>query len=479
MTLSSLRTPRMLGVLVLVLFLLVGCAAFQKERLSTFFTIGHETIEAEFGNRAKLIGHDLTYDHVVKLNGVVIGKVTTLEETDRGTMVASMLVDPGTRAKLGSAPTAYISPTLVTDGVQFLGLRSGGDPGERFADDRIPLERTKLPVYLDDVLNTLSSARAQEGVRSTISQTDATLRQGGSEAVRDLATNAPETLKPAGAVLSAFRGTNPDSDLSQMVTGLRSVASAMTEKEGRFESLVRSMDATTNALAAGARPLSAAVATAPDTLRVTRAGLEDLRPALDKLRRSSEDFRPSARQLDEFLGEFGPVLYRARPVFDDLRDVLHDARPLMDRLVPTAGVGTDVLNDIKGNVFDRVNGPIKDRIYGPFIGKNEYKGSSNPIPTYKMLGYFNSAFSNVFKHYDSNGALARLAAGPGGNSVGGTKFPKSLEQYLETLGLQQPVGPNPSGDGPVPQLGKAEPERAKPQDALPKAPSLPLLGGDR
>lgn len=474
-------SPRLLGYLVLGLFLMIGLIAFQKERVDSFFSLGDETIHAEFAGRSKVIGDDLTYDDTVKLNGVVVGKVTTIEQTPRGTMIVGLLVQRGTRAKLGSEPSAFIDPTLVTDGVQYVGLRTGGDPDRRFTSDLIPASHTTMPVYLDDVLKDLSPARSQAGVRAAVGQTEATLRQGGSDAVRDLVTDSPANLTPAGAVLTAFRGTNPDSDLNNLVTGLESVSSALNQQQGQLSSTVRSLNLTSQALAQGSPALSRTIAMGPDTLRETRAGLADLRPTLDKLDRTSQDFRPSARALDDVLSDLGPTLHRARPVFGDLRAVVHDARPLFERLPDTSRVGVRTLDDIKGPVLDRVNGPIKDRIYAPFVGKNEYKGGSSPIPTYKELGYFISAFSNVFKHYDANGALARLEAGAGANSLTGTKFPMSLEQYLEKLGLQQPAGPNPPGQ----LLGKADPSKAAPTQVLPHdlvpdpKSEIPLLGGTR
>jgi phospholipid/cholesterol/gamma-HCH transport system substrate-binding protein len=339
-----------------------------------------------------------------------------------------------------------------------------------------------LPVALDDVLRELSSAQAQHGVQSAIGQTDATLRQGGSDAIRALAADAPATLNPAGVVLEAFRGTNPDSDLTQLVTGLESLADAMNQTQGQFSSTVASLDRTSLAFGAGSSSLSQAIAIGPDTLRTTRAGLGDLKPTLGKLEQTSEDFRPSAKKLDSFLHEFGPVLHRSRPVISDLRDVMEDARPLLDELVSTADVGNDTIDDVKGPVFDRINGPIKDRIYANFVGKNEYKNGSVPIPTYQEVGYLLSGNSNVWKHYDANDAIARLEAGAGGNSIGGTKFPMSVEEYLETFGLQQPMGPNPAGRGPIPRLGKADPSKAHPGQAVPDVPqtaSIPLLGGSR
>jgi phospholipid/cholesterol/gamma-HCH transport system substrate-binding protein len=480
----SRLSPKLLGYVVLVLFMVVGVIAFQKEKVESLFSFGHETIHAEFAGRSKVIGDDLTYDDTVKLNGVVVGKVTTIEQTPKDTMIVGLLLEPGTKAKLGTMPSAFIEPTLATDGVQFVGLRTGGDPGQGFSGDLIPLSRTKMPVYLDDVVKDLSPARSQQGVRATIGQIDATLRQGGSDAIRTLVTDSPANLTPAGVVLTAFRGTNPQSDLSTFVTGIESFSEALNQQQGQFSSTVRSLNLTTRALAAGSPALAQAIGIGPDTLRETRAGLADLQPTLSKLQRTSDDFDPSARKLDDLLTDFGPTLHRARPVFHDLRHVLHDARPLFDRLPDTSRVGIRTLDHIRGPVFDRLNGPIKDRIYAPFVGRNEYKGGSSPIPTYKELGYFISAFSNVFKHYDANGALARLEAGAGGNSLTGTKFPMSMEQYLETLGLQRPIGPNPHNEllGKV-DLDKAHPGQALPNDLTPNsAPnsgsSIPLLGGN-
>jgi phospholipid/cholesterol/gamma-HCH transport system substrate-binding protein len=479
---TSRLSPKAFGAVVLVLFLLVGWAAFQKEKISTYLAFGKETIHAEFAARSKLIGDDLTFDHVVKMNGVVIGKVTTIEETDKGTMIAGLQVDSGTRDKLGTAPTAFIEPTLVTDGVQFVGLATGGDPEKKFTDDMIPMTRTKLPVYLDDVLKAVSAQHTLNGIQSTIRQTDSTLRAGGADAIRGLATDAPATLKPAGVVLDSFRGTNKESDLDRLVTGFESFSSAQNQQDGQFSSMIRSLNKTSTAFGAGSPALSTALAGLPDTLRTSRAGLADLVPTLHKLQDTSDDFRPTARELDDFLHEFGPVLHRARPVFDDLRHLLHDAKPLVDELVPTADVGIKTLDDVKGPVLDRVNGPIKDRIYAPLIGKNEYKGSSNGIPTYKELGYFSSALNDVFKHYDSNSAIARLEAGANGQSLTASKFPKTMEQYLETFGLQQPEGLNDQRTG---LIGKIQPNKAKPQDAAPtglapkSTPDVPLLGGTR
>ena len=455
----SKLSPKALGALTLVLFLLAGWAAFQKERIGTWLTFGHESFAAEFPNRAKLIGDDLTYDHTVKLNGVIVGKVTTIDETDRGTMIAHVLVDPGTRKALGSTPSAFIQPTLVTDGVQFLGLQTGGDPNQPFTGDLIPMERTKLPVYLDDVLQAISSKDAIKGVRATINDSNDTLH-ASADSIHQLVASGQQDLEPAGVVLDSFRGTNKDSDLTRLVQSLESASSAFNQQQGQFSSTVHGLKTSFAALSAGSNSLSQAIAIGPDTLRTSRAGLDDLRPTLEKLRVTSDDFRPSARKLDDFLQEFGPVIHRHVKTFDDLKDVMHDARPIFDHLEPVAENGAEVLDDIKGPVLKRVNGPIKDRLYSPWVGKDEYKGSSSDGHTLTdTIAYLFSVSSNVWKHYDSNNALARLEAGGGGQSIGGSGFPPSAEEAAEMFGLQQPVGPNNSA---VPNLAPPVGQRDAP-----------------
>lgn len=450
MTGAGRLSPKALGIVVLVGFLLVGWAAFKKETLDSFLTFGEESIKAEFDGRSKLIDDSLTYVHNVKLNGVEIGKVTDIERTDAGTMMATLQVESGTREKLGTVPTAFLEPTLVTDGVQYIGLERGGEPGA-FTEETIPLDRTRLPVYLDDVLGAVSTDDAKKGIQAAIGQTEQTLEQGGTDAIQSLVKEAPDTLEPAAVVLDAFRGTEPGNDLTRLVTSLESAASAFNEKDGQFESIIDSLEGTTAALAAGSEPLAEAVADGPQTLQVSEAGLADLQVTLDKLTTTAEEFRPSARQLSSFLAELDPVLVRTRPVVGDLRALMDDARPLIERLVPTAEQSTEVLEDLRGPVLDRLNGRIKETLYSPFKGENEYEGGGSAIPLYKEIGYLLNDSSDVWSHYGPNTAIARLMAGAGGQSVGGSDFPMTIEQYLESMGLQQPIGPQ---EGPGSQVGE-------------------------
>ncbi len=96
---------------------------------------------------------------------------------------------------------------------------------------------------------------------------------------------------------------------------------------------------------------------------------------------------------------------------------------------------------MRGPVLDRLNGPIKDAVLSPWHGTGIYAGGGNDHLFYQEAGYLLSDGAEVFKFHDSNGAAGRLMAGVGVNIAGGSTLLMPLEEYLETLGLQQPAGP--------------------------------------
>ncbi|SBW22844.1 MlaD family protein [Protofrankia symbiont of Coriaria ruscifolia] len=432
---GKLTSSRTLGVLVLLTLILVGVAAFNRNRITVTLSSG-DTIKAEFARAYKLE----PYRSVVKVAGVKVGEVTGVDITERHTSVVSMKVDDGILGKLGEQPSAAVRPTLLVGGLYYVELSHGGAGSAFDADHPIPLERTTTPVELDHVLTALTPD-AQKAMQNTVGQLDATLQHGGRQELRELLNDAPGSLGPAGVVLDAARGTRPETDLTGLVTGLQQTASALTSKEGQLASIIDSLTTTSAALADERRPLAQAVATGPETLRTTRAGLADLDGTLQRLTTTAQAFRPAARQLDPLLAQLDPVLERTLPVVSDLRILLQDARPLVDRLMPTAQNATGVLTDVRGPVLDRLNGPIKDMVLSPWHGTGMYQGGGNDHLFYQETGYLLSHFDEVWKFHDSNGAAGRLMAGVGMNIPGGSATLMPLEEYLESLGLQQPVGP--------------------------------------
>ena len=465
-------SPLKVGLFALVGVLIFGALVFAKAPIGTFLTFG-DTVHAEFAKGYKM----QPYHSKVKIADVVVGTVTGSEKTDRDTALVTMKLDRGTLDKLGATPSAAVTATTLLGGIYYVELIPGGQG--RFAGDTIPIERTKTPVELGDVL-TAFTPKAIAAVPGIIGNFDGTLKQGGTAAIRDLLNDAPSTLKPTGDVLTAFRGNQPDNDLTDVVSGLRTTAAGALEKQGQLGALFADFRRSTAALAAGARPLADSIRTSPETMRETRAGLEDLRGTLHELRDTSDDLRPTARQLGHLLDKADPVLDRARPVVADLRDVLEDLRPLVRRLNPAVENATDVLDNLNGPVVDRLNGPIADMVLHDWHGTGVYKGGGSPNKFYEEVSYLAVNGALDWQTHDGNGAMGRLAAGGGSQTVGGSAFPSTSEEYLEALGLGGPPGPEAdrpeTRPGPIPPaFGDSKP--------LPvgdgASQSLPMMGGSR
>lgn len=430
------RSTRSRGIVVLVVLVLVGVAAFQRERIVTTVSPG-DTITAEFSRVYKLE----PYRSAVKIAGVKVGVVTGVDTTDRRTALVDLQLDSGVIGKLGGEPSAAIRPTLVVGGQYYVELSPGGMNAEFQEDQPIPVERTSVPVELDQVLTSLTPD-ARDALQGTVGELDETLRAGGKDELRRFLEESPRTLASASDVLNSARGTRPDTDLTRLVTGLQQTSAALTAEDGRFESIIDSLDKTAAALASQRDPVARALATGPETLRATRAGLTDLDTTLPRLATTAKSFRPTARRLDPLLAELDPVLAHARPVVRDARAVLRDARPLVGRLVPTAEHATGALTDVRGPVLERLNGPVLAALNSPWHGEGAYQSGGNDHPLYQETAYLLSHGADVFKFHDHNGALGRLMAGVGLSTAGGgAGVQMPLEQYLETLGLQQPPGP--------------------------------------
>jgi phospholipid/cholesterol/gamma-HCH transport system substrate-binding protein len=461
-----------IGMVMVVTFAIIALGIYNKERVTTIASgliFPHDQLTAVFSRDYQL----RNYKSDVKVAGVVVGKVIDVSRGPGGQAVVTMQLDPGVRRNLGGAPSASIRPTTILGGKYYIDIKPGS-LGAGLGSDQIPLSRTTVPIELDRVLATLTPP-AQKGLQSAIGQTDATLRNGGQDALRTLLTDAPATLAPAADALTAAEGNRPSIDWAQMVGGLHNVADSFTQQPDQTRDIIESLDATTASLAAAEEPVSQAVGSMPQTLDITRAGLSDLQPTLDQIVVTGKSFRPSAQRLDALTRELDPILHRAYPFVADLRDVLNDARPVVNKLVPVTRRADEMFDNLSGPVLHRVNGPIARSVLSPWKGSGPYEGDGlSNHKLYQELGYLSSNLATSFGYHDKSGAFTRLDVGMGSNSIGGVGQP--FQQGLEKLGLLPP-----SAKAPV-LNGTSRPRNGSPPLTPRQEPSpllLPLQGGAR
>lgn len=406
-----------------------------KPTLQTMLRPG-STIEAEFATNYHSKLHANETD--VKVAGIEVGVVRDVARTERGTVLLSLKVSDDALAVLGSEPTARVTPKTVLGGEYSIELRTGGKPGA-FTAESIPLERTSTPVELDRLLEALP-APTRKSLRRVVANFDSTLDRGGSDALRELVAESPDTLRPAADVLRAARGTRPEQDLTELVTNLKATAQALRGRDEQLAEIVGSLSDATDALGDEAGPLADTLAALPSVLDTTRAGMADLRGSLDKATSTAREFRPAARELDPLLKELNPVLAQARPLLRDLTPLLADARPAVDDLVPVAERGTEVLEDLRGPVLDRVNGPILHKINNTWRGSGPYSDSGGGMQgdhkLYEELAYMIVNLDRSSKTQDAQGSLLGFQAGIGTNSLAGVPFtaPNLLEMIKKYAG---------------------------------------------
>lgn len=413
------KSPVAIGSVFLVATAILMVLLYLKNPIGTFFRPG-ETITAEFGENYGLAADET----VVKVAGLESGVVDSIERTDHGTVLVSMKVDESAVDALGSHPSAAISPKTILGGQYSVELRHGGGSGT-FDGEFIPLERTRLPVELDRVLEALPGA-TRESLQNVVRDVDKTLARGGVSALRGIFAEAPETLKPARTVFEAAQGTRPRLDLPQIVTNFHTTADVLSKYEGQLGNIVTSLRDTSRTLAEQSTPLANGIEYLPPTLRATRTGMTDLRVSLDKLTTTAGAFRPSARELDSVLAHLDPVLREGRPLIRDLRTLAHDARPMVEQLVPAVRRSTDVLDDLRGPVLPRINGPITDTVMNTWRGSGPYKYSGGGMQAdhkfYEELGYLVANMDRGSQTQDVHGTMIGFQFGANTRSVQGVPF---------------------------------------------------------
>lgn len=425
-----------LGVVVLVVTLLAGYALVEKERLATALRPG-DIVRVQFAQDY----HLQPFVSQVKIAGVPVGVVSSVSRADDGSALVEIKVDDGVTDKLGDAPRAVLRPTTILGGKYYVELAPGGDR-TTFAGT-IPVERTRIPVELQQLADTLQPD-AVKGIRSATQSLDGTLRAGGGSAIERLLAHAPGTLDAATPVLQGLQGTDPRTDLTSVVHGFESTARVLTENPGQLDSIVQNLQQVTSTLDNRRTDIATAIADLPRTLDNADDGLAHLGVTLGKLRDTADPARPVAQELDVFLEHADPVLARTRPLLTDVRGLLTDVQPLVEQLVPAAHGTTKVLDDVRGPVLDRVNGPIMNRVLSPFKGTGIYAGGGSDHPLYKEVGYMFATMDRASSLTDPNGTAVGLQPGFGGGSIAGT--PINFEQLMNTLAHLQGATPeNRSG----------------------------------
>ncbi|MGQ0575698.1 MAG: MlaD family protein [Pseudonocardia sp.] len=404
-----------LALVVLGLVLGSLAAGIFKPQITTALKqlTGAETREAYFAAN-QFVLEDVT---TVKLAGVDVGVVSDIERLDEGGALVTMVVNDDVVRAVGAQPAARWRPNTLLGGKMNIELVPGGDRTAEWVDP-IPVERTRLPMEVDDLIETFQPD-ALEGSKAAVTQFDATLAAGGTDALKSLLATAPDTFRPGAGVIEAFRGTRPDADLRELALGLQQAGAVLTRKEGQLDAIVATLQDTSSALADTSPAFAEAVDKLPAALDNADRGLTRLNTTLDKLEDTAGPTRPIVQELEDLLDRLEPVLREGRPVFSDLRESLDDLRPLLEDLTPVGEDVTVIFGEKLPASVERLNGPVLDVAYAGYHGVGPFANTASDTPFNEALGHMFVGLSRAGGYVDPNGHAVAFQPGPGSGTLSG------------------------------------------------------------
>jgi len=316
-------------------------------------------VRAEFADASPLlVGND------VKVNGVPVGEVASLEADGNRAMV-TMLLNPAALPVHQDARFTIRPVSLL--GERFVELNQGSAAASPLRTGAtVPLAQTSTNTDLDQVLNTLDDPTGT-GLAALITTLGDGVQGNGANTAATL-----RALSPALTDTDAFVGVLRDQNalLNRLVDRTAPVLAALAaDQGGRLDHLMGSANTLLAATAEHQRQLEATLAELPAALasatialdqvsataRQTTPDLRSLRPLTGQLHDISSELYDFTDAMDPALSSAQPVLRRGKELFDEARPVAAQLREAGPDLSDTAAAARPLvgeLSDNLGNVYN-------------------------------------------------------------------------------------------------------------------------------
>lgn len=298
-------SPRRIVPLVVVLLVATIGLRLGNDR-------GVTTIKASFAT-----GEGLYVGDDVKVIGVKVGKVTSIDPTDHG-VVVTLSVD-SSQPIPAKARAAVVSPSLVSGRfVQLTPVYAGGP--ELSDGDSIPESRTAVPLNFDAVkqqLTELTTALGPQGgqrgtLATAINAMDHSLHQGNSTQLR----HAISELRRAATSLSTDRD-----DLFGTISNLNTFTRNLAINDAAVRGFTAQLASASDVLANNRENLTGIMHDLSTVLRTADTFLAHHRV---QLARSLRDLNTTAGTVASRSNELAGVLHVAPNALADLGDTVEN-----------------------------------------------------------------------------------------------------------------------------------------------------------
>src|SRR5438067_714697 len=184
----------------------------------------------------------------VRIAGVEVGKVTTVEALDNSAAKVTMEIkDKG--LPIHSDAQLKVRPRIFLEGNFFVELSPGSPTAPTISSgDTIPMTQTAAPVQLGDVLNSLQSDTRSD-LQTFLDEYATSLKGGGAEAFNRSIKFWSDAYRHSALVNDATLGTDPTHDIQRVIKGQQQTFGALSRDEVSLKDLVTNFNITAGALA--------------------------------------------------------------------------------------------------------------------------------------------------------------------------------------------------------------------------------------
>jgi phospholipid/cholesterol/gamma-HCH transport system substrate-binding protein len=270
----------------------------------------------------------------VRIAGVNVGKVVAVSHDgdDKQSAVVTMRIDDK-GLPLHKDAQATIRPRIFLEGNFFVDLDPGSPSSPVIDDgDLIPINQTKAPVQLDQILTALQAPTRKQLQRLLDELSTGVDKQGGAGFNRSIRYWEP-AYKNGAIVSDAQLGENPH-DLSGYLQSAGEVATALDRSPAQLQNLITDFNVAANAFAREQGALTEAIAELPRTLHAGLPALAALNGAFPHVRRFVADFRPATRSSGPAIDASLPLVQQLRELVgsDELGGLVRSLRPTVPSL---------------------------------------------------------------------------------------------------------------------------------------------------
>ncbi|MCW2959296.1 MAG: hypothetical protein JWP18_2099 [Solirubrobacterales bacterium] len=314
-----------IGAIVLTVIAIGTFLGFRKELPFR----GHYEFSAAVKN-----ANGLRKGSPVRIAGVNVGKVVRIRRAGPGESAAHITMRLDKKGMpLHEDAIVAIRPRIFLEGNFFVDVQPGS-PSAPAIDEgsTIPINQTRTPVQLDQVLTTLQ-APTRRDLQRLLRSVSTGLAGEGAAGYNRSTRYWKDAYRQSALVNDATLGT-AEHDLSGYIAGAGATAAALDADPQRLQSFITDFRTTAGAFAVKDRELSAALAELPRTLQAARPALDSLNRAFPPLRRFVADLRPGVRSSGPALVAGLPFVRQLRSLVadDELRGLVADLRPTVPSL---------------------------------------------------------------------------------------------------------------------------------------------------